>query len=580
MASIPVEFVQRAACKYGGIPAQVVIEIAKDVYKRYVSLQPNEKQRDEVCSKIKIIQGILQKGMETAMNTRDDLIRQTLLKVQQNLKKCEEICKEIEKKSFTGKLRSVPDDIKKVKELNSLLDDCISIATLHFSVSNYTTLPGIQDDMKHFDALIRNPQRGMYRLNSVYEKKPEKVEKPIVKEDKPGELLVSWKQLSAEYYELEYDRQNRGCLRVESTRCMLDSTKVRFPDSMLYKIRVRGVNGCGPGEWSETTVGTFTILPEQPRKPLAVYVNSYNSVTLVVEKPVEREGTKPVSHFVVEYHNETNQGMTKRVFSVDTLHTVKEGKAFKIDLNWRIAAANTYNVQISHRNKDGDSHPCEDVIKVNRIPPGEPVGLELVHTTTRTIIIEWSKPKTSSYVVDHYEVQWGRNGNIEKKRTTPRCYAVFRQLQTNKKYLFKVRAVNKMGYGSEFIEIDAETKSMAGKVAKALGAGAATGAATTVMSPFSAVITGVAAGAGAGAAAAESVEDKGKGAEVAAGAAAGIGGGVAGFALGLLITPFVIVASPFVGTATGISAVVGGDEAELNEFLEKYPDDSKDIDIK
>ena len=369
-------------------------------------------------------------------------------------------------------------------------------------------------------------------------------------------------------------------MQVKSTECKLDSSQVSFPNNTGYKIRVRGVNGRGPGEWSETTVGTFTVLPEQPHKPIAVYINSATSITLVVKRPVGREGAKPVTHFVVEYHTENNRGMTKKVFSVENLEKVQTNgmDAFEIDMN--CGAASTYFVQISHRNKDGDSLPCEDTIRVDKIPPGEPVELTVVHTTTRTIIIEWSEPETNEYMVDHYEVQWGRNGNIKKKRTTPRCYTVFRQLQTNKKYLFKVRAVNKMGYGSEFIEIEAETKSMAGKVAKALGAGAATGAATTVMSPFSAVITGVAAGAGAGAAAAESVEDKGKGAEVAAGAAAGIGGGVAGFALGLLATPFVIVASPFVGTATGISAVVGGDAVELNEFLEQYPDDSKDIDIK
>ena len=339
---------------------------------------------------------------------------------------------------------------------------------------------------------------------------------------------------------------------------------------------MRGVNGCGPGEWSETTVGMFTVLPEQPNKPIAVYVNSATSITLVVKKPREREGAKPVTHFVVEYHTENNRRMTEKVFSIDSLEmeTINGMDAFKINLN--CGAASTYFVQISHRNQDGDSLSCEDTIRVDTIPPGEPVGLTVVHTTTHTIIIEWSKPETSEYMVDHYEVQWGRIGHITETKTTKKCYAVFRNLNTWTEYLFKVRAVNKMGYGSMSIETRAATDSMTAKVAKAIGAGAATGAVATVVSPFSSVITGVAAGAGAGAAAAESVEDKGKGAEVAAGAAAGIGGGVAGFALGLLATPFVFVASPFIGTATGISAVVTTDEEELEDYLQKYPDDSDD----
>ena len=92
----------------------------------------------------------------------------------------------------------------------------------------------------------------------------------------------------------------------------------------------------------------------------------------------------------------------------------------------------------------------------------------------------------------------------------------------------------------------------------------------------SSVAAGVAAGAGAGALAAESVKDKGKGAEVAAGTAAGIAGGIAGFALGLLATPIMVVASPFIGTATGITAAVGLEEAELKDYLLKYPDNSDD----
>ena len=567
---------QRIAGAVGGATVQAAIDIAKNLHKRYVSLQTNERQRDEICGKVKTLQGFLQSAMETAVDTRDDLTRQTLWNIQQKLRKCLEICEEIEKQSVKAKFQNVPDDEKKVQELSRLLDESISIVTLHISATNYTTLPAIQQNLRHLDGLIRNPQGGIYELDSECQNEPEKVKKPTVKEVKPGVLHVYWKEISADYYELEYDIENGKHLKFESTECMLDSSQLRFPNNISYKIRVCGVNGRGPGDWSETTVGTFTVLPKQPHKPIAVYVNSSTSITLVVKKPGEREGAKPVTHFVVEFHTETNREMTRKVFSIDNLEMVPINgmDAFKIDLN--CGAASTYFVQISHRNQDGDSLPCEDTIIIDKIPPGEPVGLTVVHTTTHTIIIEWSKPETSEYMVDHYEVQWGRIGHITETKTTKKCYAVFRNLNTWTEYLFKVRAVNKMGYGSMSIETRAATDSMTFKVAKAIGAGAATGAVAIVVSPFSSVITGVAAGAGAGAAAAESVEDKGKGAEVAAGAAAGIGGGVAGFALGLLATPFVFVASPFIGTATGISAVVTTDEEELEDYLQKYPDDSDD----
>ena len=150
------------------------------------------------------------------------------------------------------------------------------------------------------------------------------MKKLAVKEGRPGVLHVCWKKISADYYELEYDRQNGKCLKVDSTECKLDSSQVSFFfNNIGYKIRVRGVNGRGPGEWSETTVGTFTVLPEQPQKPIAVYVNSATSITLVVKRQVGREGAKPVMHFVVEYHTVNKRRMTKKVFSVDNLKKVR-----------------------------------------------------------------------------------------------------------------------------------------------------------------------------------------------------------------------------------------------------------------
>ena len=74
------------------------------------------------------------------------------------------------------------------------------------------------------------------------------------------------------------------------------------------------------------------------------------------------------------------------------------------------------------------------------------------------------------------------------------------------------------------------------------------------------------------------VQNKGKVAQVAAGTAAGIAGGISGFALGLLATPIAIVASPFVGTATGIFLAINDDEDILELYLEHYSEDSDNPD--
>ena len=307
-----------------------------------------------------------------------------------------------------------------------------------------------------------------------------------------------------------------------------------------------------------------------------------------MEKPPEEKGVIPVTHYVVEYHRVGESEHGTQEFAIEDLDLEEKGKnVYKIDLKWNIDTTPmpTYHVKISLKNTDGVSKVYQDDIITGDISPSEPVinpadSDPVVYTNTDTIIIKWNEPETNAYVVDHYEVHWGKLRNITKIRKTEKCYAVFRELESWKKYLFKVRAVSRTGKKTEFIEINAETDSKAGKVAKVIGAGATGGAVATVASPFTAVLTGVAVGAAARAAAAGITEDKGKAAEVAASTAAGIGGGVAGVALGLLATPFMIVASPFVGTASGIATRIAIEEVVLEEYLKEYSDDSKDEDLE
>ena len=323
-------------------------------------------------------------------------------------------------------------------------------------------------------SINHNPKDGLYQLQPhTFQTAPKKIEIQNIQERKPGVIHVSWNERAeSDYYELQYDEETGHSIEVSSTECLLDSMQLHFPSTMFYSIRVRGVNCCGPGEWSETMTGSFTILPEQPQKPLAVHVNSSSCVSLMVEKPMEREGSKPVTQFVVQYHTHESTKWTKEVFSIEKLQTLSINKrsVLKIDLNWNVDIAPTYHVQISHRNEDGDSLPRECTIKTNKIPPGEPAEPSVVFRNTDTIIMEWKAPNTNAYAMDHYEVQWEVNEHTVETKTTKGCYIVIRSLKPGRRYSFKVRAVNKWYCGGEITEISAKTKSTAKKVAKVFGA--------------------------------------------------------------------------------------------------------------
>lgn len=428
----------------------------------YGRLKSNEKQQSELCKHACSLQKILEKVQENAVDTSDELTMLSLEKAQQSLATCLDKCQEIEKQSSLTKLWIAWRDTKEVEEVKSQLDDSTSNMNTCLLSSIYETLAAVQAGLRQ----VQNPLVGIHQIDSTVQNGPEKVEKPDVTENKPGVLSVRWKPVTAaNYYEIQYNQQPGQLVRVESTECLLDSGQLFFPSKLNYNIRVRGINGHGPGEWSKCTPGEFTILPDKPRKPLAVHVNSPNSITLVLEKPSENNHAKPVTHFVVNYHTNEDTEWTNTIFPVDSKALEGEEK-IKVNLNWNFETVRTYYIQIRHRNEDGDSIPYEDCIDTNRIPPGEPVGLSVVYKNTNTIIIEWKEPEKNACIVDYYEVHWGKNEESMKIKSTKRCHAVIGNLESGTRYHFKIRVVSKKFCRSEYIQTSAETKSMKWKVAK------------------------------------------------------------------------------------------------------------------
>ena len=80
--------------------------------------------------------------------------------------------------------------------------------------------------------------------------------------------------------------------------------------------------------------------------------------------------------------------------------------------------------------------------------------------TRNAIVIEWKKPETSLYPLDHYEVHWGRNGYVTEIKMVKQTFAVIRNLQSDTSYTIKVRAANRRFCRSEFSEISVKTKSV------------------------------------------------------------------------------------------------------------------------
>ena len=315
---------------------------------RIIALKLNDTLQDELCRKVKQLEGILQNIDTTAHDTNDKPILQGIENVNQDLKKCLTACDQIERKEQVSKFWSAINDSNELEELNSLLVHSLQVLNTQLTASNYSANADRQRGLRHLEAVARNPQAGYYKLDSKDSSVPEIVRNVSVKEDSPGVLRVSWTGVAGDRkYELEYDQQNEGYHTYEvmqenqhcvTHECLLERTKIGFPNKCSYSIRIRGVNGKGPGEWSESTVGKFTILPSPPQKPLAILINSSNCVTLVVKKPPEEKDVKPVTHYVVEYHRVGESEHGKQVFAIEDLEAlaIQERNKYEINLGWNI----------------------------------------------------------------------------------------------------------------------------------------------------------------------------------------------------------------------------------------------------
>ena len=88
----------KGACIAIDITFETVRFAIAQIHDRIVALGLIGKLKDELCRKVKQLEGILQKIYTTAHDTNDKSILQAIEDVDQDLKKCSTACDRIEKK--------------------------------------------------------------------------------------------------------------------------------------------------------------------------------------------------------------------------------------------------------------------------------------------------------------------------------------------------------------------------------------------------------------------------------------------------------------------------------------------------
>lgn len=541
-----------------------VLFAANELRKRIQALDEIYHERNQLKDCAETLLQILE-GIQTQQNDASYIpvaVEESLVKVQSILDHSIRTCEAVNAR--TGPFEKAKE-IWKAKETTSMLFNvchqlqmAIGILNACLGMTTHEIVKELHHKIDDVEGVARNPYAGIYQETACSNvlKAPAKVEKPVVVCD--GDLVrVEWYDKcnlpgSLNSYELQYDDQTTHSNLTLNPNC----TAVKLGTPVLkqgkaYTIRVRGINNQGPGEWSESTVCHFlpNCPPEQPPKPVRVQISSDpTSATLLVSTSVLQSKTRdPVTAIIVEYCDDNSSVWSSNIYSTEQLDYNKGRSNLTLDIN-DLGDDTYYRFRIKLRNRAGDSLPSDDIeAKTDQPTPGIPIGLRVSskRTTTR-IKIRWEEPR-NSHVVDHYEIERtaAKRGFSEIKKSNT-LSAKFTQLESNSKFYFRVRAVNKAGqYGDWSEPIKAKTRQKGAKKAKAITAGIGAGLGGFLASPV-AVAGGLAVSAGMLAVECEKKKDHGMGAKVAAGSAAAVAGGVGGAILGT-------IAAPFSGIATGIA---------------------------
>ena len=230
------------------------VTCASDLYHRISLLPINEHQRKQLLDNLDTLQQMLHyiRDQESKIACSPTVLDELLAKVQQYLQTCLNIYDEISQQSGLG-------DNQAITRLNLELLSATSTLQNSMQITSFELHKDTRKYLQRVEGVAQNPYAGLYAQKGTATEAPGKVNKPVV-ECEGGLTHVQWTDESNPggrgllYYEVQYDESAGYSTQLPpgSTGCWFDHRVLKPGHS--YSIRIRGVNGRGPGEWSESTV--------------------------------------------------------------------------------------------------------------------------------------------------------------------------------------------------------------------------------------------------------------------------------------------------------------------------------------
>lgn len=427
--------------------------------------------RDDIFRKIEDINSQLDKLKNHSDDDFKDDMKTALHDAYEMLKACEMDCRKIADQNRITQFVKSPSNLNFLKllqaELSSVHDNLenqvLCAMSEQLSIVKQQTKKG-NEELK---SNIAYPQAGVYLVKRGVLKPPAKVSRPVV--DIEGEqMIVSWEDYdnppgSIIKYEMRLDDSTNYIIPIDDANCNISIGPPHVAPGVIYTIQVRGINGRGPGEWSDAAIARYkTGLPNRPKKPKVS--PGYTDATIHVLVPGIKEANGvPVSRIIVQYCEYDNSSRwSSESFRIEKQISQHSHTVTVHDLSSYVR----YIFRIVLANEGGESAPSESVDVTTSIPtPGKPTNVRRSSYYTSSVLkIRWNPPEEYAQFVDRYEVEYKEKKNEFDTRhkfdtiVTAKLSATAKELSSDTKYAFYVRAVNKNGECSEKVRIEAETR--------------------------------------------------------------------------------------------------------------------------
>ena len=456
------------------------------MYSRITELAENNAYRQSIVKYIEKLRGIADELSRMENENFPESCKEMIDSFNDAIEICKSTCKTLERAGSLRKFYDAKVHGKYLKRLETELQrasDNLQLALQMIAVAKTSQVhEAVNKGTREVKATVVHPNEGVFLPSrKSVDFRPHQIRdvNVFLESDDSGDLMVvQWKDdencdSSIIRYEISYDEEDEQVFPTTAEECtMPDSPGVfcvkfgppKVKPGKLYSVKIRAVNGAGPGKYCKPIIFRFkTGPPNQPKQP-TVLVLSPTEVLITAKRLSERdENGSDVTRCIVEYTQDNMQSNEHTWQSLKS--SIKQRSRMEIKLKIGSLEPNTiYRFRIKMVNGSGESAPSPPVsVETTQLIPGPPQDLRVSSKRTDTAIkLRWKQPTENPHAAYKYKVQirlvrevnWTDCDTVVGKTSTKII-----QLKSDTKYRFRVRSLNNKDEAGDWTsEVEIETR--------------------------------------------------------------------------------------------------------------------------